>query len=42
MTGLEIYLLVAPLFLAAMGWAAYWLVLRLDRKRGGRERHPAE
>jgi hypothetical protein len=42
MTGLEIYLLVAPLFLAAMGWAAYWLVVRLDSRRDDREHHPAE
>jgi hypothetical protein len=32
MTGLEIYILVVPVFLAGVGWAAYWWVVRYDRK----------
>jgi hypothetical protein len=32
MTGLQIYILLAPLFLAAVGWLAYWWVVRIDRK----------
>jgi hypothetical protein len=35
MTGLEIYLFAAPFFLAALGWVAYWVVVRLDRKQTG-------
>jgi len=31
MTGLQIYVLVAPLILAALGWAGYWWVVRHDR-----------
>jgi len=31
MTGLEIYLLIAPLGLAALGWLVYWWVVRSDR-----------
>ena len=33
MTGLEIYLLLAPLVLAALGWLAYWWVVRIDHKQ---------
>jgi len=33
MTSLEIYLLVAPLILAALGWAAYGVVVIIDRKQ---------
>jgi cbb3-type cytochrome oxidase maturation protein len=32
MTGLQIYILVVPVFLAGVGWAAYWWVVRYDRK----------
>jgi hypothetical protein len=32
MTGLEVYLLVAPLFLAALAWVAYWWIVRSDRE----------
>jgi len=32
MTSLEIYLIVAPLILAALGWLAYWWIVRNDRE----------
>jgi hypothetical protein len=32
MTNLEIYLFMAPLILAAIGWAAYGVVVIIDRK----------
>jgi cbb3-type cytochrome oxidase maturation protein len=32
MTSLEIYLIVAPLVLAGLGWAVYWWIVRNDRQ----------
>jgi len=32
MSGLEIYVLAAPLVLAALGWLVYWWLVRSDRE----------
>jgi hypothetical protein len=32
MTGLEFYVVAAPLLLAGLGWLVYWWVVRGDRE----------